>query len=69
MRKGMYERLLSDVDPKEWIQVASKHYRHKTGVQVKYDHNRWAWQVIGGVNCGRLYETKWQSQTEAVKGL
>lgn len=69
MRKGFYERLLSDVEESEWTKVASKHYRHVTGVQVKYDHNRWAWAVIGGKNCGRLYETKWASQMEAVKGL
>lgn len=69
MRKGFYEVLLSEVDPNEWVKVGSKHYQHVSGVQVKYDHNRWHWQIIGGAKCGLAYETKWASQTEAVKGV
>ena len=69
MRKGMYERLLSDVDPNEWVKVGSRHHKHITGVQVKYNHNRWAWEIIGGAKCGLMYETKWVAQTEAVKGV
>jgi hypothetical protein len=67
--KGTYETLLSSVNASEWVKVGSKHYRHiKSGIQVKYDHNRWKWQVIGGIKCGNMYDVKWVAQMEGVKG-
>lgn len=65
--KGFYENLLSEVIPGEWVKVGSKHFKHVDGVQVKYDHNAWKWQVIGGPKCGYYYDTKWAAQTEGVK--
>ena len=28
-----------------WAKVGSKHYRHVTGIEVRYDHNAWGWRV------------------------
>lgn len=65
--KGTFEALLSDVVANDWLKVASKHYKHKSGVQIKYNHNRWKWEVIGGIKCGNLYDTKWVAQIESIK--
>jgi hypothetical protein len=65
--KGMFETLLSEVIETDWVKVASKHYKHKTGVQVKYNHNAWKWEVIGGAKCGMFYSVKWEAQTEGIK--
>lgn len=67
--KGIYEQHLSTVVPGEWAKVASKHYKHVSGVQVKYEHNHWRWQVIGGPMCGYAFDAKWAAQTEGVKHL
>lgn len=31
----------------EWVKVASKHYRHISGVEIRYNCNRWVWEIIG----------------------
>lgn len=67
MTKGIYEAMLSDVVASDWAKVASKHYKHKSGIQVKYNHNAWKWEVIGGAKCGYMYDVKWAAQTEAIK--
>jgi len=68
---NVYERMLSSVIPSEWVSQGKgkKHWIHVSGVQVKYDHNRWAWQVIGGAKCGLFFDTKWSAQTEGTKHL
>lgn len=38
-----------------WTKIARKHYRHDaTLVELRYDHNRYGWEVIGGQNDGML---------------
>lgn len=64
---GVYEAAFSEVVKSEWVKFGPKHFSHVSGVQVKYDHNAWAWQVIGGAKCGTYYKAKWEAQTEALK--
>lgn len=40
-----------------WNKIASKTYRHESGIVVRYSHNRWAWEIIGGAEDGNLYGT------------
>lgn len=40
-----------------WTKIASKHYRHIDGIEVKYNHNRWVWVIVGGRNDGQAYGT------------
>lgn len=65
--KGVFQTFLSEVVETDWAKVASKHYKHKSGVQVKYNHNAWKWEVIGGAKCGSFYNVKWEAQTEGIK--
>lgn len=32
----------------EWVKLAPKHYRHSSGAEIRYDCNRWVWQILGG---------------------
>ena len=42
-----------------WTKVARKHYRHISGVEVRYDCNRWGWEVVGeGLYFTVLYAAK-----------
>jgi hypothetical protein len=65
--KGVFQTFLSEVVETDWAKVASKHYKHKSGVQVKYNHNAWKWEIIGGAKCGSLHNVKWEAQTEGIK--
>lgn len=40
-----------------WNRTARKHYTHMTGIVVRYDNNRWAWEVIGGKRDGLHFQT------------
>jgi len=40
-----------------WAKVGKKHYRHVSGVEVRYDWKRWGWEVIGGADDGNAYTT------------
>ena len=31
-----------------WVKVGRKHFRHVSGVEVRYDSNAWLWKVSGG---------------------
>ncbi len=35
------------VDSGAWIKVARKHYRHIDGIEVRYNGNRYAWEILG----------------------
>lgn len=47
-----------------WVKVAKKHYRHIDGAEVRYDCNRWGWEVIG---TGEFYELLWAARYRAEK--
>jgi len=51
-----------------WVKVASKHYRHDSGIEVIYRHNAWAWEVRGGQDDGHSYKTLRVAQHSATKG-
>lgn len=63
---GIYEAAFSEVVKSEWVKIGPKYWSHISGIQIKYDHNAWKWQVIGGANCGTYYKEKWAAQTAAV---
>ena len=51
-----------------WEKVGRKHYRNtERGVEVRYDCNRWLWEVIGGSNCSLFYTTRTVAQYYAVR--
>jgi len=52
-----------------WIKVARKHYQHVTGIECRYDCNRWLWEIVGGAEDGRFYGTLWVAQHAAIRGL
>lgn len=39
-----------------WCKVGRKHYRHESGIEVRYDCNRWLWIVVGH---GDGYRSLW----------
>lgn len=48
----------------QWVKVARKHYRHVSGAEIVYDHNRWAWFA-----CGKLWSTLWVARYNVEKEL
>lgn len=50
----------------EWVRIARKHYRHESGVEIRYDWNRCLWQIIGGRYDSLYYERLWAAQHAAV---
>lgn len=40
-----------------WNRIASKHYRHESGVEVRYNHKAWNWEVVGGANDSLCWTT------------
>lgn len=41
----------------EWARIAHKTHKHVSGVVVRYDCNRWLWEVVGGKDDGSAYTT------------
>lgn len=50
-----------------WEKIARQRYRHMSGIEVKYDCNAWAWEIVGGSRDGEMYKTLNVSQYYAVK--
>lgn len=51
-----------------WVKVGRKHYQHVTGLEIKYNHNAWAWETIGTVRPGSykaLWAARWHVEREA----
>lgn len=46
----------------EWVKVARKHYAHISGIEVRYDCNRWGWEVVGQ---NELYTALWVAKHRA----
>ena len=40
-----------------WNRIGRKQYRHISGVEVRYNHNRWVWVIFGGAQDGNAYGT------------
>lgn len=53
----------------EWAKAGRKHYRHMSGIEVRYNHNRWLWEIIGGPEDGLAYGTLWIAQYQATHRL
>ncbi len=52
-----------------WIKVAKRHYQHVTGIECRYDCNRWLWEIIGGAEDGNFYGSLWVAQYSALRGM
>lgn len=66
-KQGKYEQLLSSVIPSDWVIEGSRKWRHVSGVLVRYNHNKWMWEVVGSTNAdGYFYNTKWAAQSAAI---
>lgn len=50
----------------EWVKIGRKHYEHISGVQIRYDCNRWAWEIIGR---NELYTVLWAAKHRAEQGV
>lgn len=51
-----------------WDKVASKHFRHTaSGAEVKYNHNRFLWEIVEGPGKGEAYVAKWIAFNRAAK--
>jgi hypothetical protein len=50
-----------------WVKIARKHYRHVSGIEVRYDDNAWTWEVIGGKDDGHRYGTLSVAQWAATR--
>lgn len=48
-----------------WNKIASKHYRHESGVEVAYRPNSWVWEIVGGKYDGLRYDRLWAAQHQA----
>lgn len=35
------------VESGAWVKVGRKHYEHISGAQIRYNCNRWVWEVVG----------------------
>ena len=40
-----------------WVKAGRKTYRHASGIVVRYDHNRFTWEIVGGAEDGYHYTT------------
>lgn len=40
-----------------WAKTGRKTYQHESGIVVRYDCNAWLWEIIGGAEDGRFYQT------------
>lgn len=64
----MFRRMPNDTQKQmlasgSWIKVARKHYRHVSGVEVKYDCNQRGWEV--STKPGYYYSVLWAARYEA----
>lgn len=50
-----------------WSKTADKTYTHTSGVTVRYRHNNWDWEVIGGADDGHTYTTLRVAQWSALR--
>lgn len=48
-----------------WVKTGDKSYKHHTGVEVTYDHNRWGWRHSNRPNA--LWKSLWVAVYEAEK--
>lgn len=46
----------------QWVRAGSKHYRHASGEEVRYDGNRWLW-----MHRGSGYSALWVARDAAEK--
>ena len=54
-------------DTTTWETIARKHYRHVTGIEVRYNCNLWQWEIIGGAEDGLFYSRLWVAQSSALR--
>ena len=61
-----YFRRMQPITEGEWVRAARKTYRHETGIVVRFDDNRWGWEIIGSSRFdGCLFGTLWAAQMAA----
>jgi hypothetical protein len=39
---------LKMVNSGAWAKIGSRHYRHHTGIEITYNHNRFIWEISNG---------------------
>lgn len=41
----------------QWVRVGKRHYRHASGIEIRYDLKAYLWRGRGGYHDGRAWET------------
>jgi hypothetical protein len=70
--KKMKRADLKLIETGTWVKINSagkKTYQHNSGIVVRYDHNAWAWEIVGGKNDGYMYGTLTVAAYEVERGL
>jgi hypothetical protein len=50
-----------------WAKVGDKAYRHESGIEIRYNHNAWLWQIVGeSFGYKTLSVAKWNAEKQAV---
>ena len=63
---SVYFRRMQPITSGSWAKVARKTYQHEAGLVVRFDDNRWGWEIIGASRFdGYLYGTLWAAQMAA----
>jgi len=52
------------VESGAWIKVAKKHYKHIDGAEIRYNCNRWVWEIVG---TGDAYSLLWVARYNVEK--
>ncbi len=50
-----------------WVKLAPKHYRHESGAEIRYDCNRWVWQIVGAEAYTLLWVARHAVERKAVR--
>ncbi len=56
---------LEMVESGTWIKVGRKHYRHIDGAEIRYNCNRWLWEIVG---TDVAYTLLWAAKCRAEAG-
>ncbi len=47
-----------------WCKLGKKHYQHSSGIEIRYNCNRWLWEIVGR---NEAYTLLWVAVHAALK--
>jgi len=57
------------VESGAWVKLGKKHYQHSSGIEIRYDCNRWVWQIVGGHAFTLLWVARHEVERSAFAAL